>query len=256
MVNWLGLPNKLIDHRQGIVVDDNGVPVTQSKTSKTLRSYHRWFTTLGETKHEVDEAGNWAMTTGLESLEGGFIDVPFGHMRFKTGQTFDVDAFGDIKLRSKARLDSDSMLGFKVSTPLAGEVSATATLAAKSTGPITIETPTPFGVMIGMSPIKYPVLVANPTYMSTLMATWGGVGAEAAVTAAHAATAAAAWAAMAVIAAALDPSGTLSAVCGSAAATATALAAASTTTGTLVSAHLPTLSPMPAGCVSIRTISD
>jgi hypothetical protein len=258
VLNWFGLPGKLLDHRQGIVVDDFGDVVRGLKTNQELRAKFQWFTLADATRVEVDNQGNWYLGTALESTQGGIIEVPTGNILVDVGQRATVRAKSDVDISSLlGRLTASATTGFRVSTPANGEVDASASLFLKSLGTIRADTPIPLGVQLGTAAgVKYPVLVGHPTYLTTQSAWHSSEVAVDNLLATYGAAAASAWAAIGPLTMLLDPTGTVATLCLNAAAAAGALATGATAASTALGAHMPTISPMPGGNLSSKTISE
>ena len=262
IVNSLGiLPAglKLIDHRQGNVIEDDGQKGTSLATGQELRARYRWFSLFSETKAEIDQFGNWSFTTANDGTEGGRVSIPTGNFIADVGQRVDVRANGDINLTSTiGYLTASAQAGFRVTTPGIGELNGTFQLNLSSFGAITLDSAMPAGIQLGntVGMPKYPVLIGNPTYLSTLNAVHGIQGAFAVASASYGASAAAAWSAIGGLISLIDPSGTVASLCMAAAAAGTSMSYMGSSVVPVISAHLPTLQANPAGFVSIKTISE
>jgi hypothetical protein len=116
----------------------------------------------------------------------------------------------------------------------------------------------PAGIQLGGSGVipKYPILVGNPTYLSTLNGFYGAESAFDGVLGSYGAAAAAAWSAIGALTSLIDPSGTVPSLCLSAAAAGTAMAASAPIVSATIAAHMPTLQANPVGFQSIKTISE
>lgn len=257
---------KLIDHRQGVVVEDGGTLAKSSTNQSELRARFRWFTDASETRAEIDQRGNWSLKTGLDSTDGGVLNIPTGNLVVDVGSNaigkLTLRSSGDIQIKSSVGyLSADATAGFQITTPASGTISATgltSVLTLQASGPVIIDSGTPAGVQLGktLGLTQHPILVGNPTYLGTLK---GWLGAEAAfdgVLGSYGAAAASAWSAIGMLTALIDPSGTVPSLCLSAAAAATAVGSSAPIVSSAISAHLPTLNPNPAGFLSVKTISE
>lgn len=253
------LGGKLVDHRQGNVVEDDGRLARSAQTQQELRARFRWFSLLSETKAEIDQSGNWSLTTSGDGFDGGSVDIPAGRFGLKVGQNVDMQSNLDFKINVAAgRFCTSANLGFDVYTRAFGDVSAEAGLAMSSIGIVNINSNVPAGGIQfggGILPM-YPVLIANPTYISTLTGYLGAETTFAGSAGAYAAAASGAWAALSGVAAILDPTMTLAMLCGAAGSAAAAMIPAATAVTAAVGAHVPTISPNPAGFQSLKTISE
>jgi hypothetical protein len=253
-----GLPRKLLDHRQGVVVEDDGTIGKALRTGKNLRARMQWMTLADKTAAEIDDEGNWSFTTAVSGTEGGIVDVPTGHMNVSVGQTFTLRSIREMEIASSlASLNVSAATGFRMSTPARGEVEGTFALALKSLGTIQIDTPMVLGVSIGSElGIKYPVLVGHPAYLTTQEVWHSSETALDNLIATYGQAAAQAWAAIGPLTALLDPTMTVPALCLTAGAAAAAMAAGATAANTALGAHMPTLVSMPAGYISNKTVSE
>lgn len=258
VLNQHGVPGKLIDHRQGVVVEDDGLLARSRRTQRGLRARFRWFTPYDDSRVEVDEDGNWLAATGMTATDGGAVEIPAGNLTVNVGQRLAMRSRFDMELSSLlAGLNVTAATGFRVSTPARGELEGAFGMAVKSTGIIQVDTPTPMGISLGTAAgVKYPVLVANPTYISTLCAWYGSEATLNSLITAYGTAAAAAWAAIGPLTSLLDPSGAIPALCMTAGAAATAMSAGATAAGTTLALHQPTVTLMPSGFISNKTISE
>jgi len=252
------MSGKLIDHRQGNVVDDNGSLARSVSTQQELRARLQWFSNLSATKVEIDDSGNWSVSTSLDGVDGGRIDVPTGNLSVTIGQVASLRSIGDFKIDSTlGRFTATGNLGFRIFTPADGDITASVALALSSGGRVSINTPMYQGVRIGggVAP-QHPALVANPAYIGTLNAM---LSAQATLTQAigtYGGTGSAAWGAAGPLLALLDPSATVSQLCLAAAGSAGALVAASSALSLAITAHAKTLGMNPSGFQSVKLASE
>lgn len=271
LLDWPGEPGKLIDHRQGIVVEDDGRLAFMSQTQKRLRSRHRWFTTAGFaggiqfTSNEIDEAGNILFETSQDATSGIAMSVPTGNIQIKVGGDnlggqvggrFNVTASHDMQFNTAQRYSLVADSGFRINTPQRGEIKADVGLGIKSDGIINIDARPPQGITLGnRDKTKYPVLVAHPDYLSTLGSYYSAHTAYAGAAQAYAAAANAAWTAVGSVLGIIDPSGVLLGLCTSASAAAQSMSGAAQTLNQALGQHQPKLTRMPAGFISEKTVS-
>lgn len=264
VLDWFGnlIQSKLIDHRQGHVTEDSGSPGTSTQFGRPLRARFQWYTLVSNTNVEIDDAGNFALTTALEATDGGVVNIPFGNFTLNTLQKITVQStINDIEM-STGPLSrfavSAGIGGFRIGTPGVGEITADATVKVKSNGIISLETPMPMTIQMGSGGAlpKYPVLVANPTYL-TRHSAW--LSAEAVLDGtlgAYGTAAAQAWAAIGPLIKPNDPTGVVADFCMAAGAAGGAVAAAAVATNAALAAYMTTLVVMPAGNISNKTISE
>ncbi len=258
VLDWYGLPGRLLDHRQGIVVEDDGTLARGQKTQRNLRARWRWASLVDTTRAEIDEGGNWYLGTSLEGTDGGAVEIPTGSFLLDVGQRINLRAKSDVEIASLlGRLNATANAGFRVATPALGEVEGTFGLQLKSAGSIQVDTPMPLGIQLGTpAAIKYPVLVANPSYVGSLQAWYSAeLGANNMIAASETATAQA-MAAIGPLMMLLDPSGATTGLCMAAGTAAVAAAAGATAAAAALTGHMPTLASMPAGFVSSKTVSE
>jgi hypothetical protein len=269
LVDWLGDPAKLIDHRQGIVTDDDGTFPKGGPRRKPLRARYQWFTTAGlpgtlnYSTAELDEGGNVLFQTSQDATDGVAIAIPDGDFVMNVGETrggqWSVTATGDsqINVKQGARFAIVADGGFRINTPQRGEIKADQGLGLKSDGIINIDAAPASGITLGKrSGTKYPVLVAHPEYLSTLSSYYSSQSSLSSSLATAAGNAAAAWSAVGPLLMLLDPSGTVMGTCLSAAAGMTTVASTAPTVATAIGQHLPKLARMPSGFVSAKTVSQ
>jgi hypothetical protein len=258
------LPNrlKLLDHRQGNVVEDNGDLATADATGQELRARYRWFSLGSETKAEIDQFGNWSLSTAIDGLSGGQVAIQSGPFNMDVGRNFSARVTQDIQFTSSiGSFIATATAGFRISTAANGVIESLRDLRVTSQDAVIIESALPLGIRLGSPSLgvplpQYPVLIANPTYVGTLQ---GWLGAESAfdgVIGSYGATAAAAWSAIGALVSLIDPTATVPSLCLSAAAAATALSASAPIVTGAISAHLPTLGMNPAGFQSLKTVSE
>lgn len=257
VLTWQGLPSTLIDHRQGIVVEDDGRLATSSFTGQPLRARLQWKGIGAQTAVEIDAVGNWSLDTAASATTGGRIDIPAGSFLLTAGQQLTLRSLRQMELSTQAQLNASAVMGFNVTTPAQGVVRGNTSMSMQSSGPVMLESPIPSGIQLGSrGAIKHPVLVGSPSYLSTLSATWSAQAGADSAAANYAQAAVQAWAAVGPVLMLLDPSGTVAGLCLQAAASAGALLGASTAASTAIGTHMPTLSPAPTGFVSTKTISE
>jgi hypothetical protein len=267
ILSWFGVPGKLLDHRQGIVIEDDGSPAISAQTSKPLRARLQWHTTNGFSTVEIDEAGNTLLETSSDATEGLVVSVPDGDLSISTGSSsglpgagggkFQLKASREINIATDGRSSWVSKDGFVVQTQSRGEIKTGRSLGLKSQGNVNIETPVPLGVKIGdPNKDKHPILVAHPEYISTLTNYFSAQTVMASNLQTYGSNAAQAWSAVGPLTMLLDPSGTVMGLCLAAAAAAGTVAAAGTQVNTAVTQHLPRLNPMPSGFISQKVVSE
>lgn len=258
VLDWFGLPGRLIDHRQGHVVDSEGEFIRGTKTQQRLRALMQWFTIGGNTSVEIDETGNWFLGTAVTGTNGGIVEIPTGSFLMDVGQRMNLRAKSDVEITSLlGSLTATATTGFRIATPQIGDIEGTFGLNVKSDGTITIQTPTPAGIQLGEPEgTKYPILVGNPAYVESLQ-TWYSteVGLDNLVSA-YGSAAGQAWAAIGALMMLLDPSGTTSSLCEAAGAAADAMGLGASGAAAALGDHMPSLAQMPAGFLSQRTISE
>ena len=257
VLNWQGLPTTLLDHRQGIVVENDGSLARSSTTNQLLRARFRWKTIASETTAEIDDAGNWAFNTAYSATTGGQVSIPTGSFALSAGQNVSLRSGLDTNIEAQKSWNGSGLTGFALTSPARGNVRALSGLAVQSNGVVSIESPVPSGIQLGMpGSIKHPVLIGSPQFLATLSAAWSSQAAAEGTTATYAAAAAQAWAAIGPLMMILDPSGTVTSLCLGAAAAALGMAPTSLAASTAIGAHMPTLTTAPVGFVSTKTISE
>jgi hypothetical protein len=267
VLNWKTLTNggRLIDHRQGIVVEDNGDLAKSSVTQQELRARFRWFSTgvpvsIEETKAEIDNSGNWYIRTSKEALVGGRIEIESGSLAVVAGQKMSLDATSDVQLTSSTgRLTASANTGFTITTKARGEVNADQSLLLRTTGVLGVKTDLANGVQIGSYTVgmpMHPILLGNPAYLQSYS---GWLGAESAfngLLGAYGTAAAAAWTAIGPLTMLIDPTGSVASLCLAAAASASAMAASAPVVTGRIASHMPTLGSNPTGFLSTKTLSE
>lgn len=249
---------KLAQGRVGHVIEDDGSVARSARTGIPLRSRSRLFNTQGgHLLKEVDEQGNVTVNLPGSASQGVAMDVPAGPASLTVDRNIDVKTRSDINVNASGFASVTARRGYRITTPADALIEGTGSVLVKSNGVVTIATPTPQGIHLGSAgAIKYPVLVGNPVYLSTLSAYFSALAAESAAVQAYGQAAAQAWAAMGAVAMLLDPTGTLPNLCLAAGATAGAMAVAGAAANSANAAHTPTLSSMPGGFLSGKTISE
>ena len=267
-VDWMGEPGKLIDHRQGIVTDDDGSFPDGGPKRKPMRARYRWFTNgvpgaLNFTTTEIDEKGNLLFQTSSDAADGVVVSIPDGDFNMKVGDarggTFNIVCQKDAQIVTEqgGRFAIVADGGFRINTPKKGEIVATNGIGLKSDGIINIDAAPGSGITLGKrSGTKYPVLVAHPDYLSTLNNYYSSQSSLSSSLATAAGQAAAAWSAVGPLLMLLDPSGTVMGTCLSAASGMTTVAGTAPSVATAIGQHLPKLSRMPSGFVSAKTVSQ
>ena len=264
VLNWFGnlTQPKLIDHRQGNVTEDDGTPGLSVQFGGPLRARFQWYTLLSNSNVEIDDSGNFAVTTALEATQGGVVNIPTGNFLLSALQklTFQSTA-NDIEMSTGplSRFSvSAGVGGFRIGTPAKGEISADASVLVKSLGTINLQTPTPMAIQLGSGTglPKHPVLVANPVYLAAQNVWLSAEAATDGTIGAYGTAAAQAWAAIGPLTMLIDPTGVVAGLCMAAAAAAGAMAASAATTNAALAAYMPTLVLMPAGYISNKTISE
>lgn len=263
ILNWFGnlTQPKLIDHRQGNVTEDDGTPGLSVQFQTPLRARFQWYTLLDNTNVEIDDAGNFAVTTAKEATQGGVVNIATGNFLLNALQKLTFQSTtNDIEMSTgplSRFVASAGMGGFRVGTPGRGEIEATTSVEVSSLGQINLNTPIPLGISLGIpGSVQYPVLVANQTYLTTHAAWLAAEATMLGMLQAYAAAAATAWAAIGPLMAALDPTGSVPTMCLTAGAAAAALQPTADAANTALGLYIPTLTPMPIGNISMRTRSE
>lgn len=261
VLNWnnaLINQGRLLDHRSGIVVDNNGAMARAALTQNELRARYRWFSLLSETSAEIDVNGNWYFRTAEDGTTGGQVDVPTGGINVNVGQRFSVGAVSDIQLASSGgAFKASALAGFSIFTNAYGEINAEMGMEIKSNGAIQIKSLAPAGIQLGGSGIpQHPILIGNPAYLSTLNFWLALEAAFDGFLGAYGAAAAAAWTAIGPLTLLLDPTGSVASLCLSAAAAGTAVGTNGPLVSGAIASHLPTLAANPVGFLSMKTISE
>jgi len=262
-LSWKGDPGTLFDHRQGIVVEDDGAEARSTQTKRGLRARFRWFS-IGDslTSVEVDDQGNALLRLSDRATDGLSVDVPSGNVRFQAGSgndggNFSVRVKRDVQFTS-ARFAVTAQDDVTLSTKGRGEITSRNGFLLKSDQAVNIDSGAEFrGINLG-SPDrdKYPVLVAQPDYLNSLSSYFSAQTTLSSALSSYATSAAAAWAAVGPLLMLLDPSGTVMGLCQSAGIAAGQVASAAPQVGSAIGQHLPTLGQMPAGFLSKKTVSE
>lgn len=249
---------RLIDHRQGNVVDDSGSVKRSAVTRQELRALFQWFSNLSSTRAEIDESGNWSVENAQDSLEGGTMSIPSGGLRIGVGKGLSLTSGGDTSITSTGgRLFATGTQGFRVFSPAFGEVSADQNLLLRGGGGVSINTPTYQGVRVGGGlNQQHPVLLATPQYIRTLQSLLGAHAGFSASAIQYGQSASTAWGAVGPLLAILDPSATVTQQCLTAAGSAAALTVAAQTLMQAIVDHLGTLGTNPTGFQSTKLVSE
>jgi filamentous hemagglutinin family protein len=269
LLDWHGDPAKLIDHRQGIVTDDDGSFPKGGPNRKPLRARYRWFTTAGVpgslnfTTTEIDEGGNVLFETSADATDGVGVLVPDGDFHMKVGDTrngqFSVVTQGDAQLVTEAgsRFAIVADGGFRINTPDKGEVFAKSGMRIASDGIINIDAKPGSGIALGKrEKQKYPILVAHPDYLSTYNSVMSSINALASAIQTYAGNIAGALPSIGADLMIIDQSGVTMGLCNSAASSASTMASAAGQVPSAIGQHLPKLAKMPSGFVSAKTVSE
>lgn len=258
VLDWMGGPSKLLDHRQGIVVEDDGLEALSQRTRQTLRARYRWGTTLGPTSAEVDSVGNWTVANAVSATEGGSIEIPFGGISVNVGLRQTYRSKFDAELSSSlGNLTMSAATGFQLGTPANGEVSASLGLQLRSQGPVRIESLLPAGIQLGAFGVpKHPVLVGTPTYLAALQTLLNAESVQQGSLISYANSAVQAWEAIAPLMTVLDPTLTALKLCMKAGEAAFLLSGKTTILNTALAAHMKTLGTTPGGFLSSKVISE
>lgn len=253
----------LIDHRQGLVVNDDG-SIAKATNGKELRARYKWYSATSATTAEIDRTGNFFFATSTGAGDVSSVRIPSGGFLLDVNKTIDLKANSDVGISSSVgfmRLRSSS--GFHFSTNANGEVVAKAGLDLRSEGLVRIESSTFRGVQVGTNFVgfsvplpKWPVLVANPAYVSSLRGYYTATSGLMTSLSTYGASAAAAWSAVGALMMLLDPSAATSSLCLSAAAAATAVTATAPTVSATLSLHQGTLGDNPSGFQSTMMVSE
>ncbi len=257
VLSWYGTPATLIDHRQGIVVNDDGTFATSSQTTKQLRSRMQWFSNNGVTKQEIDENGNMVLSTSKDATEGYAVSIPKGNALLNVGKKVLVQSANNIEIATEEQLAVAADRGIQMSTPQKAEFRADSGMGIQSNGVININTPAILGVTVGdRGADKYPALVAHPDYIAATTSYYSSQASFSGSALGYGQAAAQAWAAIGSLSWAIDPSGVVAGLCLSAGAAASALAAQALPVGQAVGQVLPRINQMPAGYISRKLTSE
>ena len=94
-------PAKLVDIREGDVIDDSGTAVRLSSTGKPLRYKGEWFAdgVLGGAFYfAIDQDGNFSMSTPTEASTGGDINISSGDLIVNIGKAHTLQVQTDYTL--------------------------------------------------------------------------------------------------------------------------------------------------------------
>lgn len=87
---------KLVDRREGDVIDDEGDTIESEITGKALRSRTFYYTKNGqEVIIEFDEEGNANLILPSDATEGGYVEIPSGALKMIIKNELDVEAYGN-----------------------------------------------------------------------------------------------------------------------------------------------------------------
>lgn len=87
-----GLPATLFDHREGNVMDNEGLPLEMDETGINLRTRKEYFTSSDTSVvYQIDESGNFKIEHPQEAAYGGLFILPTGSMRARIGGNFTRD---------------------------------------------------------------------------------------------------------------------------------------------------------------------
>ena len=86
-------PAKLIDVREGNVMDDSGKIIRSGDTGKPLRHLGRYFTSAGQTCNtSIDEDGNVVVSAPFTAQVGGIAKFPAGDLQIQVGKSVAMTA--------------------------------------------------------------------------------------------------------------------------------------------------------------------
>lgn len=109
-------PEKLIDIREGDVIDDSGEVMNLSKSGKPLRFKGEWFTEglLGGAFYVgIDRDGNFSIAAPDDASAGGDIAVPAGDLTFQLGANHSVQVQTDYTLATaEGTVTIDAQTGY------------------------------------------------------------------------------------------------------------------------------------------------
>lgn len=227
----------------------------------------RWFTVdHGETTAEIDEKGNTNLFLSEKGTEGVFVSVPSGSMRLKiggqqnldgTGGEFIVSATRNIKMSGDGQVKIFAKRDLGIRAEGRAEISVSRGIVMRSDGSINIDAKPHSGINLGSrDKDKYPVLVGQPEYLSTLNNVWSNITSLAGSLATYGGNAASAWASVGPLLMILDQSGTVMGLCLSAGQAAGQIAASAPQVSSSIGQHLPRLAQMPSGFLSSKTVSE
>ena len=262
VIDWFGVPSTLVDHRQGIVVDNAGKQVISRQTANALRAQFQWFSENAATRAEIDDDGNVSVEVSSDASTGYVMSVPAGDLNLSvgggdTGGRFLVRSTNDMNLSSDKRFSMTASEGFSLQTKQRGEIRGQRSVSLRSKGNINLDTPTILGVNVGSpNATKYPALVAHPDYISSLNNYFAAQSTQSGSLMAYSMAASLAWSAIGPLAMLLDPSGTIMGMCLSAAEAAKQLSSSAPSVTSAVTQHLPRMSQMPAGFMSKKLASE
>lgn len=257
VLSWFGAPDKLLDHRQGVVVDDDGSFATSSQTSQQLRARMQWYSQNGVTKKEIDVSGNVLFSTSQDATEGVVANIPQGNMLLTTGREVQVQAEGNIEVATQQQMAMAADRGFQLTTPQKADFRADSGFGISSNGVININTPAVLGVTVGEREAdKYPALVAHPDYIAGLNQYYSAQSGFSGSLAAYGNMASQAWASIGPLCMVLDPSGVIMGLCLAASQAAAVISSQAPQVQTAVGQLLPRISQMPAGFMSRKLSSE
>jgi hypothetical protein len=115
----LPFPDRLIDQREGHVIEDDKSPASSQDSGDLLRYRKQFYTKLGDKLESgVDQSGNWYVKHPLEALTGGFLDVPAGSLRVNLGQFYELTSNTGITMSTKTDAKMEALLTAKVLAPI------------------------------------------------------------------------------------------------------------------------------------------
>jgi hypothetical protein len=114
-------PEKLLDIRQGDVIDDQGNAVTLPSSGKNLRYKGEWFaeSVLGGVFFVgIDDQGNFSVGLPSEASVGGDIKIPAGDLLVTIGKAHGIAVQTDYNVATaEGQMTFDAQTGFNLNVP-------------------------------------------------------------------------------------------------------------------------------------------
>ena len=112
-----GSPTTLVEHIEGDVLDENGLPVILPMTGRNLRARSDYYTASEQTLTiSIDEAGNFDVTLPADATEGGRLSIPTGGLRITVLRNLEMNATENISGEATRKVTFSGREGVELKT--------------------------------------------------------------------------------------------------------------------------------------------